>query len=343
MQNTVIKIIVFVVFIVFIHSTLKAYCPLYSASFNNSLEMKLLIAQEKREKNILFSENEHRAGKDINIAESGDVDERNRQGQLMAQSSPSPVEDLGPAETFKYYCGTFSCEIYKAFKRIQFFVFNDMLSGVIHISANLPTKIANMKTWDVNGLHDLAGARKWYESGSKHGSIEAQNKLGMMLLNGDGGVQDFQAAAQSFQLAAQAGDGSAQNNLAWLHEVGSGDLRDWDAVALWYKRSAESKNTYGMYNYARLLFEGKHVKKDDKHALELLEEAAWLDNPHAQYFLSRVYGQGKFTKADHVLEEHWAAAAKRRGFSEEFKHPVPLLDNSFYKKANTAALLDPAQ
>lgn len=93
----------------------------------------------------------------------------------------------------------------------------------------------------------------WPEAATACGLVEAQLKLGRMLLTGEGVACDRRAAFACFISAAGAGNAEAQNLLGRCFENGWGTGIDRDAARNCYRQAAESGDFRGAHNYGCVL------------------------------------------------------------------------------------------
>ena len=96
-------------------------------------------------------------------------------------------------------------------------------------------------------------AADWLEAAAACGLIEAQLKLGRMLLTGDGMPTDRRAAFACFLSAAGGGNAEARNLLGRCFENGWGTAMDRDAARNCYRAAAEDGDFRGAHNYACVL------------------------------------------------------------------------------------------
>lgn len=96
-------------------------------------------------------------------------------------------------------------------------------------------------------------AADWLEAAAACGLVEAQLKLGRMLLTGDGMPTDRRAAFACFLSAAGGGNAEARNLLGRCFENGWGTAVDSDAARNCYRMAAEGGDFRGAHNYACVL------------------------------------------------------------------------------------------
>lgn len=325
MFKLAIKIVIFLCLIAFIRSTLTQYCPIYSADFRNAEQMDRFLVEHKRA-NADYTVNRRGQSKEISIDDRGAIKEEQQQSSI----EHDVFQDKSPLEMTRYVCGSISCELYQFYYKSYYFIRDRFIPGVFHAPSTLSTKFANL---NVYWLDKKERARYWYTYAAKSGNIEAQTKLGVMLLLGIGGGENTEEAKQWFLKAAEKGDSSAQNNLAWVYENKDGDRSHREEAVKWYEKAKDAENPYAMYNYARLCAEGKLLRKDSDLALELLEKAAWMEHYQSQYLLGRLYERGELVGQDMKLAEFWQTKSMRHGFKKEGGEDFePLLDRKGIKQ-----------
>jgi TPR repeat protein len=96
-------------------------------------------------------------------------------------------------------------------------------------------------------------AAEWVDAAAGSGLIEAQLRLGRMLLTGEGFPMDRRAAFACFLTAAAAGNAEAQNLVGRCYENGWGVAVDRVAARLSYREAAELGDYRGAHNHACVL------------------------------------------------------------------------------------------
>ena len=91
---------------------------------------------------------------------------------------------------------------------------------------------------------------EWLEAATACGLVEAQLRLGRMLLAGEGLPRDWQAAFACFLSASADGNAEAQNLLGRCYENGWGVTPDRDAARACYREAAEKGDFRGAHNHA---------------------------------------------------------------------------------------------
>jgi len=91
---------------------------------------------------------------------------------------------------------------------------------------------------------------EWLEAATACGLVEAQLRLGRMLLTGEGLPRDWQAAFACFLSASADGNAEAQNLLGRCYENGWGVAPDRAAARACYREAAEKGDFRGAHNHA---------------------------------------------------------------------------------------------
>ncbi|WP_455921106.1 tetratricopeptide repeat protein [Pseudomonas putida] len=124
------------------------------------------------------------------------------------------------------------------------------------------------------------------------GNVEAQARLGQVLLDGHGIERDAALALRWFGIAAAAGHLAALNMLGRCRELGWGCTPDLAMAARHYRACAERGLDWGQYNYANLLSQGRGVPKDMAAALGWYQRAADTGHAKAMNLVGRFHEEG---------------------------------------------------
>ena len=171
----------------------------------------------------------------------------------------------------------------------------------------------------------LSGPREevaaFVREAAEAGSVEAQARLGQMLLDGDGIPQDAPQAFAWFERAARAGHLEAANMVGRCYDLGWGVPVDKAKAAAWFRQAAGRGLTWAKYNYATLLALGHGVAEDKRAALALFEEAAAEGNAKAHNFVGSFHEDGWAVPRDmDEAARHYAIAAAGGDFRGQFNH-----------------------
>lgn len=161
---------------------------------------------------------------------------------------------------------------------------------------------------------DPCKAAPWVESAAKYGLVEAQTRLGQMLLDGVGAPKDQLGALTWFTRAAQKGAPEAMNMVGRCYENGWGAPANPTMAARWYRASAEAGHDWGEYNYANLLFDGRGLACDQSEAVDWYRRAAERGHARAMNLLARCYEEGWGVGRDRALAYHWYRRSAEGGY-----------------------------
>lgn len=166
----------------------------------------------------------------------------------------------------------------------------------------------------------------WVRTAAIHGVVEAQLRLGSMLLDGRGVDRDRAAAYRWFLRAARAGNAEAMNMAGRCHEQGWGVPASDRKAAPWYERSAEHGHDWGEYNYAHMLFDGRGgVRQDRVAAFALYRRAAERGHARAMNLVARCLEAGWGVAADEGAAADWYRRSAEAGyFRAQFNHAAIL-------------------
>jgi hypothetical protein len=91
-------------------------------------------------------------------------------------------------------------------------------------------------------------ARRWYETATQHGNLDATFNLALMTQNGAGGRQDSRRAVCLYRKAALLGDLPSQANLALMLLDGEGVNANVPQGLHWLRRAAKRGDPIAQYN-----------------------------------------------------------------------------------------------
>ncbi len=98
-----------------------------------------------------------------------------------------------------------------------------------------------------------AEALQWYAKAAEHGSMDAATNIALMYANGDGVTKDVPQAVTWFRRAAEGGDASAQYDLALMYERGEGVPSDYREAIRWLTAAAEQSLVPALLELAEIL------------------------------------------------------------------------------------------
>ncbi|MDP6787135.1 MAG: tetratricopeptide repeat protein [Rhodospirillales bacterium] len=157
-----------------------------------------------------------------------------------------------------------------------------------------------------------AGVARELVEAAEQGDLEAQNKLGLIYVQGKGVVRDYEKAVKWFRRAAESDYAPAQMNLGQMYLLGTGVAQS-DALAVdWNRRAAEQGNAGGQYNLGVAYARGKGVPQD------------WVQ-AHAWFSISATNGKkGKgFTRYEVERKMTARQIAKAQEMAREWKRKHP--------------------
>jgi TPR repeat protein len=160
---------------------------------------------------------------------------------------------------------------------------------------------------------DMRRATSLYALAAEEESVLAQNRLGLMYLDGEFVLQDFARAAELICAAAESGDANGQFNCGLLYAEGKGVTQDdTEALRLW--EAASTANHIAATNYLAAAYKnGTGTSVDLQRAGELFGRTAMAGNPLGLYELARAYAAGTGVDQDSVQAHAYANLAAVRG------------------------------
>ena len=169
---------------------------------------------------------------------------------------------------------------------------------------------------------------------AKGGVIEAQARLGQLLLDHPALADDGTEALRRFAAAATCGHVMAMNMVGRCTEHGWGTAPDTARAAQWYRAAAERGLDWGMYNLATLLTLGDGVTQDRAQALALFERAAALGHAKSINMVGSFHEDGWVLPPDRRrAAEHYARAAEAGDFRGQFNHARMLIEGGAIDRA----------
>lgn len=154
--------------------------------------------------------------------------------------------------------------------------------------------LARMYELGVGTDANVPTAIQLYKFSAEKGSPKAQNRLGMLHLQGTGVLQDYAEAAKYFEQAAtgkdsQAGDANAQFNLAALYAQGTGVEQSDQTAFEWYLKAAKQDHIASQNSVALAYKNGKGTAVDSQKAVEWFKKVAAVGNPLGLFELGNAY------------------------------------------------------
>jgi hypothetical protein len=153
-------------------------------------------------------------------------------------------------------------------------------------------------------------ARTWVEAAASCGIVEAEIRLGRMLLEGG----DRQAAFACFRSAAKSGDADAHNMLGRCYENGWGIAADAARAVHHYRSAAEKGLDWAQYNLGHMLLDGIGCARDQSAAFAWYMRAADTGHVRAMNLMGRCLEQGWGVAADRSAARNWYGRSARGGY-----------------------------
>ncbi|HWA89113.1 MAG TPA: tetratricopeptide repeat protein [Rhizomicrobium sp.] len=162
----------------------------------------------------------------------------------------------------------------------------------------------------------LAGddAAPWVEAAAACGIVEAQVRLGRMLLEGQGVAKDERAAFACFLCAAESDDAHARNMLGRCYENGWGTAKDMVRAAENYRIAAEAGLDWAQYNLGHLLLDGIGVARIPDEAFVWYMRAAMQGHVRAMNLVARCCEEGWGTFKDQAAARVWYRKSAEGGY-----------------------------
>ncbi len=154
----------------------------------------------------------------------------------------------------------------------------------------------------LNGFADIpqddAKAFKWFHQSSAKGDLDARLNVGLMYMEGRGVKKDDNEAARLIYSAAREGNAIAQYNYGLLYERGFGVIKnDKDAFA-WYLKAADQGHALAQARVGVMLANGIGVSSDIMAAIRWLRKAGDQNEKNAQYILAMIFLDGRGVSKD---------------------------------------------
>lgn len=138
-----------------------------------------------------------------------------------------------------------------------------------------------------------------------NGNLDAQARLGQILLDGRGIERDPHLALRWFAIAADAGHVAARNMLGRCWQMGWGCNIDLTVAARHYRMAAGQGDDWGRYNYANMLAKGWGVARDRAAALAFYRLAANNGHAKAMNLVGRFHEEGWEVPQDLDIAFDW--------------------------------------
>jgi TPR repeat protein len=134
-----------------------------------------------------------------------------------------------------------------------------------------------------------------YQLAAEGGSAPAQNRLGLLYLEGVQVLQDYEEGARFVCEAADAGDDNGQFNCALVLLEGRGVEADAAKAISYAEKAADAGNIGAMNLLGQSYITGTGVEADDVKALEYFQQTASKGNPVGLFSLGQAYAEARQT------------------------------------------------
>ncbi len=149
----------------------------------------------------------------------------------------------------------------------------------------------------LNGFADISRndvkALEWFQKSSAQGESDALLNVGLMYLQGRGVKKNDKVAAQFIYSAAKEGNATAQYNYGLLCEWGFGVTKSEDEAFTWYLKAAEQGYVLAQSRVGLMYADGMGALQDAASAVSWLRKAADKNDKNAQYSLALMLYEGR--------------------------------------------------
>jgi TPR repeat protein len=174
--------------------------------------------------------------------------------------------------------------------------------------------LSMMSASELNRILSGDDAAPWIVAAANMGIVEAQIRLGRMLLSGEGMGQDERAAFAWFGRAVEAGNIDAHNMLGRCHEGGWGTVQDFVKAAQHYSVAADAGDAWAQYNLGHLYLDGNGVARDVDWAFVLYMRASEQGHIRAMNLVARCYEEGWGAPRDEAPARDWYRKSAEGGY-----------------------------
>jgi TPR repeat protein len=174
--------------------------------------------------------------------------------------------------------------------------------------------LSMMSAAELNNTLSSNDAAPWVIAAANSGIVEAQVRLGRMLLAGEGVAKDERAAFARFTRAAETGDIEAHNMLGRCYEGGWGTARNFAKAAEHYAVAAQAGHAWAQYNLGHLYLDGNGVARDVDWAFVLYMRASEQGHIRAMNLVARCYEEGWGAPRDVALARDWYRKSAEGGY-----------------------------
>lgn len=160
---------------------------------------------------------------------------------------------------------------------------------------------------------DYENAFRWAEMAAEKGFAEAQDKLGILYVNGLGCNKDEVKAFEWFMKAAKQGHAGAQRNIGVCYDKGTGCTQDYVKAFEWYLKAANQGLAAAQYTIGYCYFHGEGCKQNNAKAFEWNMKAAKQGHAPAQNKVGNCYSKGEGCKQNYTKAFEWYMKAANQG------------------------------
>lgn len=154
----------------------------------------------------------------------------------------------------------------------------------------------------LNGFSDIqrdnGRAFEWFQKSAAQGDLDGRLNVGLMYLQGRGVEKDDEVAAQLIYSAAKEGNATAQYNYGFLCEMGLGVAKSEAEAFAWYLKAAEQGQVLAQSRVGLMYARGAGTSRSMAAAVHWLRKAADKNDRNAQYALATMFSEGDGVSRD---------------------------------------------
>jgi TPR repeat protein len=149
---------------------------------------------------------------------------------------------------------------------------------------------------------------------AEQGSVQAQNEISKVYMNGYVFKRNARAAAMWARAAANQGSVEAQVNLGTFYYAGQGVARDYAQARYWLLKGADQGNAQAEQNLGVMYIRGEGVKTNFEAALQWFLKSAEQGDAPGAYNVGVMYSKGVGVPRDEIKGYKWHLIAARFGY-----------------------------
>jgi TPR repeat protein len=154
----------------------------------------------------------------------------------------------------------------------------------------------------LNGFADISQddvkAFEWFQKSSVQMELDARLNVGLMYLQGRGVEKNDGVAARLIYSAAKEGNATAQYNYGFLCEQGLGVTKSENEAFTWYLKAAEQEYVLAQSRVGLMYVHGTGTSQNVAIAVRWLRKAADKNDKNAQYSLALLLYEGRGVPRD---------------------------------------------